>query len=181
MLFTAKSSARAHREVVAHKVPVALARVELDLQSSIIFPSASALHANGKAAQQESNRSAACKGSKSQQEINRREGLPTAKPRGSRSVSGEPRSWMTVEKRTMTGVCTPGARSTSAQVRCEMSCVTCGTSHGPSIPLSKSLSLWLWVQSLSELPSQQTLLPKYLRGLRAAPGPLLRHRAWDLR
>ena len=41
----------------------------------------------------------------------------TAKPRGSRSVSGEPRSWITVEKRVMRGVCTPGARNTSAAVR----------------------------------------------------------------
>ena len=49
----------------------------------------------------------------------------TANPRGSRRVSGEPRSWMTVEKRTMTGVWTPGARKRSAAVRLEMSCVTC--------------------------------------------------------
>lgn len=49
----------------------------------------------------------------------------TAKPRGSRRVSGDPRSWMTVEKRTMTGVWTPGARNRSAQVMFEMSCVTC--------------------------------------------------------
>ena len=53
----------------------------------------------------------------------------TAKPRGSRSVSGEPRSWMTVEKRTMTGVCTPGARNMSAHVRWLMSCVTCVHAH----------------------------------------------------
>ena len=31
---------------------------------------------------------------------------------------------MTVEKRAMTGVCTPGARRKSAHVRLEMSCVT---------------------------------------------------------
>ena len=59
---------------------------------------------------------------------NRKPGLACgapAKPRGSRIVSGEPRSWMTVEKRTATGVCTPGARRKSAQVRLETSCVTC--------------------------------------------------------
>ena len=39
-------------------------------------------------------------------------------------VSGDPRSWMTVEKRTMTGHCAPGERKTSAHVRCEISCVT---------------------------------------------------------
>ena len=34
---------------------------------------------------------------------------------------------MTVENLVMTGVCTPGARKTSAQVRWEMSWVTCTT------------------------------------------------------
>jgi hypothetical protein len=44
----------------------------------------------------------------------------TAKKR----TSGDPRSWITVEKRTMTGVCAPGARNTSAHDRCDTSCVT---------------------------------------------------------
>jgi len=43
---------------------------------------------------------------------------------------------MTVEKRAMTGVCTPGARNTSAQLRLEMSCVTYVT--GQSISKHKT-------------------------------------------
>lgn len=53
----------------------------------------------------------------------------TAKPRGSRSHSGEPAAPVTVEKRTITSVRFPVPVSTSAKVSFEMSFVTCACAH----------------------------------------------------